>query len=188
MPRIYLIVRFDATKNSKPSFKTFDITTAILLPELKADVTRIVKEYTVIDDLAASDPSIYRVAVEMFKIEGKNMHISYGTTNGEDAHTRFHRIMGFAKELDRTRVKSSEATDDVRAEIKMVEHKCIRIKLRKDSFTWYEVVFMDVESRTKGAAGEDESTKGRDRKRRKSDVEAAVGEDMDIFEDEEEEA
>jgi hypothetical protein len=157
-------VRFDASKSSKPSIRTFDVTTANLSPQPMTNTTCVMKNYTVIDDPASENPSIYRVAVEMFKMDGKNMHISCGTTNGKDAHGRFYRIIGHAKEIDRTRIRILDATDDVKADIQLVELRCIRLKLRKDSFGWYELVFVDVESRmkAKGAAeGNERDDSGR---------------------------
>ena len=112
---------------------------------------------------------------------GKDIHISYGTVSRDDAKQRLQSIPQFVRESDKERTKDEP---NVRAEVQWTGQTCVRIKLRKNSFCWYELITVDVEDRAKWKFEENDADKGGDKKRRKREVEEAVGEDMYIFEDE----
>ncbi|KAF2821293.1 hypothetical protein CC86DRAFT_426530 [Ophiobolus disseminans] len=180
MPTLYLIVRFDSNNHLQPSYRTHDITLTGLPILLANDETRTVQEYMIIDEEVTNDPRIYRIAVDIDKMAGKTLHISYGTTSRDDALKRLQNIPTFAEESGKERGGDDHNT---RARIKWMGQTCVRIKLRESSFCWYELVPVDVEDRATDKAVEEDAEKGRDRKRRKTEVEDAVGKDMDIFED-----
>jgi len=184
MPQVYLIVRFDSTNESKPSYRTHDITITGMPIILADDHTRLVKDYTIIDDKALDGPWTYRVAVDIIKMAGKGLHISYGATSRDEALQKLDEIPYFAKESDKERRKDDHVP---KARSDWLGETCVRIKLREDSYCWYELISADVEDLAKYKAVEESADHEEDRKRRRMEVEDAVGEDMDIFEDEEDE-
>jgi hypothetical protein len=181
MPRLYLIVRFDTSDSSQPSYNTTDITITGVPAALSDDPTRIFSTYTVIDEEDPGGPWIYRVAVEIVKVAKDNVHISYGTLSYDDALQRLQDLPHHIRESDKERVQDEA---NVKAEVVWADAKRLKAKLRKGRFLWYELVEVDAENRANWKAHED-ADRGVDKKRRRVEVEEAVGGDYDIFEDEE---
>ncbi|KAH3968339.1 hypothetical protein HBH98_170730 [Parastagonospora nodorum] len=196
MPSLYFIVRFEAANESKSSCRTRDITITGLPAALEADTTRTVKTYTVIDEEVAGGPWTYRVAFDIINMNGKDMHVSYGSVSLDDALHHLKEITNFAKEHDAERIRNDnmrnkDPEDDSydapdsndRAEIQWENGTCVKIRLRRDSFLWYELYTVNVEDRANWKASEPDVQEGGDKKRRKLDIEEAVGEDMDFFDE-----
>jgi hypothetical protein len=140
----------------------------------------------------------------MIKMKDKDIHISYGTASHDKVLQRFKKISQHVIEGDEERMNNDniwnadieDENEDERhehgtndkAKISFRGEACIKIKLRQDSYLWYELISVDVEDRVNWKVTEQDVDKGGDRQRRKREVEEAVGEeDMDIFDDEEEE-
>ncbi|EAT78839.2 hypothetical protein HBH56_120580 [Parastagonospora nodorum] len=196
MPSLYFIVRFEAANESKSSCRTRDITITGLPAALEADTTRTVKTYTVIDEEVAGGPWTYRVAFDIINMNGKDVHVSYGSVSRDDALHHLKEITDSVKEHDAERVKNDnmrnkDPEDDIydapdsndKAEIQWEDDTCIKIRLRRDSFLWYKLYIVDVEDRANWRAKEPDVQEGGDKKRRKMDIEVAVGEDMHFFDD-----
>jgi hypothetical protein len=181
MPRLYLIVRFDTSDSSQHSYNTTEITITGVPAALSDDPTRIFSTYTVIDEEDPGGPWIYRVAVEIVKVAKDNVHISYGTLSYDDALQRLQDLPHHIRESDKERVQDEA---NVKAEVVWADAKRLKAKLRKGRFLWYELVEVDAENRANWKAHED-ADRGVDKKRRRVEVEEAVGGDFDIFEDEE---
>jgi hypothetical protein len=64
-----------------------------------------VETYTVIDDDTTSTAWTYIVAFEMIKMEGKDIHVAYGTASRDDALQRFKKISQSVIEGDEERIK-----------------------------------------------------------------------------------
>jgi hypothetical protein len=84
MPRSYFIVRFESSDKYQPSYKTLDVTINGVLTTLSGDHTRMVSKYKILDQENPGGPWPYLVAVEIIKVAGDNVHVSYGTTSYSD--------------------------------------------------------------------------------------------------------
>lgn len=196
MPRLYFIVRFEADNEMRSSCRTKGVTITGLPAALEADTTRTVKTCTVIDEEVAGGPLTYRVAFEIINIDGKDMHVSYGSVSRDDAFQRLNGIAKMVKEHDPDRIKNDnmgnkDPEDEIydvpdsndRAGVGREVDMCVKIRLRADRFLWYELFIVDVEDRANWKAKEPDVQEGGDKKRRKLDIEEAVGEGMVIFGD-----
>jgi len=196
MPRLYFIVRFEADNEMRSSCRTKDITITGLPAALEADTMRTIKTYTVIDEEVAGGPWTYRVAFEIINMDGKDMHVSYGSVSRDDTLQRLNGIVNIVKKHDADRIKNDnignkDPEDEIydmpdsndRAGVGREVDKCVKIRLRADRFLWYELFVVDVEDRANWKAKEPDVQEGGDKKRRKLDIEEAVGEDMDIVDD-----
>ncbi|KAF1917345.1 hypothetical protein BDU57DRAFT_162245 [Ampelomyces quisqualis] len=182
MPQLYLLVRSESEEKILPPHKVTDITITGLPASLEFDTEKIVDTYTVTDNDAADGPWAYRVAVHIDKEAfcEKGLHISYGTMSREDALERLKKIPKSVKEANKMR------EGDENAGVKWASTTCVRIRLRKERYMWYELITVDVEDRAKWVAKEkEEAEEGRARKKSKLEIQEAVGEDADIFDDEE---
>ncbi|KAH7065787.1 hypothetical protein BKA63DRAFT_585777 [Paraphoma chrysanthemicola] len=188
MPSLYFIVRFDADRNEKPPFNTTDVSITGVPAALSRDGSRIYHTYTVIDEEAADGPWTYRVAIDIAKARGTDVRINYGTLYENDAFERLKRIPEDIKESDKER-KHNHPDYFVKAKVTWQGDACLEVKLRTESFCWYEMVTVEVNDLGQGLEAVDEADRGGDKKRRRrrTEIEQAVGEDMDIFEDEDEE-
>jgi hypothetical protein len=162
MPLIHFIVRFEADNATKSSCRTFDITKNGLPLALEVDTKRTVKTYTVIDDKANDGPWTYTFAFEIIKMEGKDMHVSFGTVSYTDAVDRMVDVVDRMREIDPERIRNDntwnkdpedemydvEDTED-RAEITWETDHCVRIRLREKKFLWYELCTVNAEDRAK---------------------------------------
>ncbi|KAH7076072.1 hypothetical protein FB567DRAFT_632362 [Paraphoma chrysanthemicola] len=184
MPSLYFIVRFDANRNEKPPFNTTDVSITGVPATLSRDGSRTYHTYTVIDEEAADGPWSYRVAIDIAKARGADVHINYGTLSEEDAFDRLKRIPEDIKESDKER-RLSHPDYFVKAEVTWQGDICLEVKLRADSFCWYELVTVEVNDLGQGLGAVDEADRGGDKKRRRTEIEQVLGEDRDIFEDEE---
>jgi hypothetical protein len=72
---------------------------------------------------------------------------------------------------------------NVKAEISWVGGNKLKVKIRRTParFLWYELVVVDVENRAMWKVQEEDADKGGDKKRRRVEVEEAIGGDPDIF-------
>jgi hypothetical protein len=179
MPQLHLIVRFESEEKTQPPHKITDITITGLPANLEFDMNKIVDTYTVIDSEAANGPWTYRIAVHIDKEPfcEKDVHISYGTISLDDALERLRRIPEAVKEA------SEDREGDEHTSAKWVGQTCVHMRLRRESFMWYESITVDVEDRAKWVAKETEEE--RIKKRRRLEIQEAVGEESDIFDDEE---
>jgi hypothetical protein len=146
MPRVHLILRFDSSSDKKPLLETSDITTNGDPACSKTENPYGTTTYTIIDD---KTDDTYRVTIEVPRKDNDNVHVSYGSTSREDVLPRLTKIPGYMRESDIKRTEHQGDNVD-KAVISWWGDSCIRIKLRKDSFMWYEVVAIDVEAEDDG--------------------------------------
>jgi hypothetical protein len=106
MPRLYLMLRFEADNETRSSCRTTDITITGLPAALEADRLRTVKTYMVIDDHDPSGPWTYRVAFEIINMDGKDMHVVYSTVSRDDTLRQLKKILGYIREGDEERIEN----------------------------------------------------------------------------------
>jgi hypothetical protein len=200
MPRLHFIVRFDSSSSVKPTYRATDISITGLPAALEYDETRLFDTHTVIDGEVPGGPWTYRVAIEIAKEANKGLHIVYGTSDRNDAVQRLQSISKWIPEGKEERQRSYEAInhyleerkrdiedENFEAQVLSSSQTCVKIKLRKRSFCWYELVSADVADRDKVDTKETtDLNRSEEQERRRKEVEDVVGEDMDIFDDEEE--
>jgi hypothetical protein len=165
MSRVYLLVRLQSENSASPSYRTHNITTAELPDALQTSTLHTIKEYAIIDE-DADGPGIYRIAIDIVTVIGKDMHICYGTTSYNDAVQRLHKIPQYAKELDKERRKINSSTT---LECRWIKPTCIEFVFKAQEevgFLWYELVEVMVEDQAKSDV-EEEIDQERDKKRRK---------------------
>jgi hypothetical protein len=172
MPSIYLIVRFESANNTSPSFRTYDLTTKKLPSNLQGSKLHTIKDYTVIND-AATGPAIYHAAVEIIKMDDKDVHISWGTMSRDEATARLQKIPKYAKEsgVERHKVNKNTSThvrwkDPMTVEIELTARK-------PDSpCLWYQLVEVEVGDEEEEEKVKVEIDKGREGKKRKTSKKA----------------
>lgn len=183
MPQFHLIVRTESEEKVLPPHKITDITITGLPADIEFDKSKIFDTHTVIDSEANNGSWTYRIAVHIDKEPSceRDVHISYGTMDREDALRRLRTIPDAVIEANESRGEADE-----KASAKWCGMTLIHIRLRRDTWMWYELVTVDVEDCGKWVANEEKETEeGRAGKRRKLEIQEAVGEDSDIFDDEE---
>ncbi|KAF1847354.1 uncharacterized protein K460DRAFT_402716 [Cucurbitaria berberidis CBS 394.84] len=169
MPQVYLIVRFDSTDQTKPPYRTAEVTSIDTLPSPQGDQSRIVKT------IRFTDPSTfntYSIAIEVVKKPGRDFKIIYTTTSLTEAQQKIAKIPDFVSESDTDRRKHY-SYGFTKAQVTQENENCVRIKLKKTSFCWFELVTVDFGDATEeeGVAEDvDIVDKGRDKKKRKVEV------------------
>lgn len=96
-------------------------------------------------------------------MNGRDMKIIDSTTSYADAQTKIESIPTFVEESDKDRQKlysrvwenDEELPEAVKAEVKWMGKSCVRVKLKKKSFSWYELVTVDVVDIDIGESGDE---------------------------------
>jgi hypothetical protein len=182
MPRFYLIARFETSENIQPLYSTSDVTITGIPAFLSENPTRLSSTYTIIDKDDPGGLWTYRVAVDIFKVANTAVHISYGTISYNDALQRLQNLLHQIRESDKERPQEEV---NVKAEVSWVGGNKLKVKIRRTPtrFLWYELIVVDVENRAIWKAQEEDADKGGDKKRRRVQVQEAVGGDSDTFGD-----
>lgn len=184
MPHVYLIVRFTTKTHDKPAYSTTDVTMKGISRALYDDASRRFTAYEVDnEDPQNGQPARYLIAVDVDRHAVDEVKVSYGTTHYEDTKFRFHRLPKQIKESDKERLKWEGHTND-KAVIRLEGETGIRVKMRSNSFLWYELVTIDT------YAYEEWITEGEENEKAKElwrlNLESAGGEDADMLDDVEE--
>jgi hypothetical protein len=182
MTRLYLIVRFETSKNIQPSYNTSDVTITGIPAVLSENPTCLCSTYTIIDEDDPGGPWTYRVAVDILKVANAVVHISYGTISYSDALQRLQNLPHQIRESDRERPQEEV---NVKAEFSWGGGNKLKFKIRRAPahFLWYELVVVNVENRAIWKAQEEDADKSGDKNRRRVQVQEAVGGDSDTFGD-----